>query len=110
MTEDELRPFIVMMPRLLAERQRELIDALVVAQGRMLKDEAYRGFMRALDQRVEGEYRRQRAPKLSIREMQNSPGIHVIRQDKVAAWSSTSVTSRKPGQRPGVKAREEVSE
>lgn len=93
-----------MMPRLQAERQQRLIDALVTAGGRQLKDGSYQEVIANLGRQAAGDAQvRTRAPKARSLSQIADRGIRVTREDRVAV---SSVTHTKPGVRPGRKAKE----
>jgi hypothetical protein len=98
--EPFLTPFVQMMPRLQAERQQRLIDALVLANGRQAKDSTYREHVAALQSQAAGATARRRAVKATSLDAISHAGIRVTREDRVAV---SSVTTLKPGTRPGLK-------
>jgi hypothetical protein len=99
--EPFLTPFVQMMPRLQAERQQRLIDALVLANGRQAKDGTYREHVAALQSQAAGSMpTRRRAVKATSLDAISHVGIRVTREDRVAV---SSVTTLKPGTRPGLK-------
>lgn len=99
--EPFLTPFVEMLPRLQAERQQRLMDALVMAGGRQVKDDTYRQHVRTLEAQVNGGRSTwHKAPKAKSLQAVAGTGIRVTREDRVAV---SSVTHSKPGTRPGAK-------
>lgn len=113
MPEPRLRPFVVMMPRLIAEETRRMMDALIAANGRQLKDAAYREVSAALDRRIDGdEQMRRRVPSsprklMSLNQLAGIDNMRVVRENRVAA---SPITSTKPGERPGLIARQQAEQ
>jgi hypothetical protein len=97
--EPLLSPFVTMMPRLQAEDTQRLVDALVIAGGRQVKDSSYKELMADLERQAKGVLPGKRTPikARSLRQI-GRYGIAVTREDRVAV---SSVTTLKPGTRPG---------
>jgi hypothetical protein len=69
--------YLVMLPRLEAERQLDLIQAALAAGGQMLEDRARSELLAQLERRAEGQQRRRRREKPDMTKLQGA-GIEVV--------------------------------
>lgn len=112
MPEAVLHPFMVMMPRLLAEEQLELVNALVATGGMQLEQkESFHGFLADLERRAGGRPpERRRVPRAGSVDAVARFGGNFVRATKVEKVGSIVPAGAKPGQQMGrhFKNREEV--